>query len=220
MIPIAAVAALTALYGDAVLRARFEGGPKTEAAKRGYARRGAYWALSAAVVASFLAARATFAAEQEPFSAIRGARHLFLAQLLVILAFIDQKERVIPNSVLKTAVFLRGAFFLFEIAAGAPEAAKELVDAAWGALLLGGLFLLVSLLVKGGLGMGDVKLFGVMTLYQGLWGAAASLFAGLSASCLYALALLLSKARSRTDSFPLLPVFAPGAILAILFTGT
>lgn len=52
----------------------------------------------------------------------------------------------------------------------------SLKDGVIGAAVIGLFFLLISLIFKNSMGMGDIKLFALMGLYQGLWGAFNSVF--------------------------------------------
>ena len=73
----------------------------------------------------------------------------------------------------------------------------SLKDGVIGAAVIGLFFLLISLVFKNSMGMGDIKLFALMGLYQGLWGAFNSVFFSLLVSFFLALGLLISKKKKR-----------------------
>lgn len=82
----------------------------------------------------------------------------------------------------------------------------------------GGLFLILALLVPGGMGMGDVKLAATMGVYLGY-----SVFPGLViafvTAALTGLFLILTKKKTRKDYIPFAPHLVLGAIIS-LFWGT
>ncbi len=89
------------------------------------------------------------------------------------------------------------------------------------ASLLGALFLLVLRYVtKGGLGLGDVKLAALLSLYLGTAGLIlAMLLAFVTGGAIGGL-LLLTKQRKRNETIPFGPFLALGALLSLLFGNT
>lgn len=64
-----------------------------------------------------------------------------------------------------------------------------------------------------------MKLFAVMGLYQGLWGAVNSVFFSLLASFVVSVALLISKKKGRKDTISFGPSILIGTIAAIGLAG-
>jgi leader peptidase (prepilin peptidase)/N-methyltransferase len=129
--------------------------------------------------------------------------------LLVPIALIDFEHRIIPNKL--TAL---GA--LLAIALGAAldphgETARLIAGA-----LAGGALLLVALAYPRGMGMGDVKLAGVMGLFLGASVAPAMLIA-LLAGTIYGAALATRKGAhaARKSTVPFGPFLAFGSLVAI-----
>ncbi len=143
-----------------------------------------------------------------------GARGLLVAgvvALLVELAAVDLERLILPNRlVLPGLLVVLGA----QLALDPSFYLKTLVCAA-----LAGLFLFVpSLIRRGAVGMGDVKLGVLLGAALGPL-VAAALAIGLTAAG--AFALLLVAARSRTvlrQEMPLGPFLAGGAIAAVLLS--
>ncbi|MEV7803517.1 A24 family peptidase [Microbispora sp. NPDC088329] len=74
-----------------------------------------------------------------------------------------------------------------------------------------------------GLGLGDVKLAGLIGLLTGALGAQATVVAGMAGQilgALYALGLLLARRATRTTEFPFGPFMLAGALVAVAFPGT
>jgi prepilin signal peptidase PulO-like enzyme (type II secretory pathway) len=143
-----------------------------------------------------------------------GARGLLVAAvvaLLVELAAIDLERRVLPNRILLPAILVvLGAQLALD-----PGFYLETLACAAGA----GLFLLVpSLIRRGALGMGDVKLAALLGAALGPL-VATALALGLTAAGAYALLLLVTQSRAvLKQEIPLGPFLAAGAILAILLS--
>jgi leader peptidase (prepilin peptidase) / N-methyltransferase len=131
------------------------------------------------------------------------------AAMLVAVAFIDLEHRVVPNRIL-------GPMAIWALASGVLFRAEELP-----ALLIAGaaafLFLLVAALAyPGGMGMGDVKLAGVMGLYLGRSVAPALLVAFLAGSLVGLAIVLHSGPAARKRAVPFAPFLALGGLVGLL----
>lgn len=138
-----------------------------------------------------------------------GLLGLALVAVLVPVAFIDLKHRIIPNAVLATGA-VAGLVLLGALDRGMlPE---HLASAA-GAFTF---FLLAALAYPGGMGMGDVKLAGVMGLYLGA-AVAPALLAAFTAGALVGLAIMAREgAAARKRGVPFAPFLALGGLVGVL----
>ena len=75
------------------------------------------------------------------------------------IAYVDQKENIIPNQYLLLCLGLRGIIFLIEILQNPMDAAAQMIAELIGCGVLLAFSLLIRILSRKGLGMGDVKLF-------------------------------------------------------------
>lgn len=146
------------------------------------------------------------------------AAFLYLAAFSVVLALIDLDTHTLPNAIVLPG-YLVGAALLG--AAGFLTADyAALGSAGIGLVSLFGLYLLMALLYPGGMGLGDVKLAGVLGLYLGYlgWG---SLIVGTFAAFLlggaFAIALLVSRRATRKSGIPFGPWMLAGTWVGILF---
>lgn len=133
----------------------------------------------------------------------------FVAFVLVWLAAIDLRERILPNRiVLPVTVALLAAHALLT-----PRSALQYVIAA---AVAGVVFLVPALIRPGSLGMGDVKL--AMMLGAALGSAVvAALTLGLFATGVFAVVLVATRGRAALKTqIPLGPFLAAGAILLLL----
>ncbi len=144
---------------------------------------------------------------------------LYLAAISLALAIIDLETRRLPNEIVLPA-YIVGAVLL-TIAAAASGAWPALLTAGIGALVIGGVYLILALIRPGGIGMGDVKLAGVLGLFLGWlgWGPlAVGGIAGFVLGGLFGLALILA-GRGRKTAIAFGPWMLAGAWIGVLAGG-
>jgi Flp pilus assembly protein protease CpaA len=128
--------------------------------------------------------------------------------LLVFLACFDLVTRRVPNRLTVPAavavIVLRAAFV--------PSTLPEALGAAAAAFAF---FLLVAVLTRGGMGMGDVKLAALIGLLLGTE-ALAALIVGILAGGVASLAVLLAWRGGRGHTIAYAPYLCFGAAIAIL----
>jgi leader peptidase (prepilin peptidase)/N-methyltransferase len=134
---------------------------------------------------------------------------LALITFLIPVALIDAEHRIIPNTLTAAAAATALALAAITDPGGLPE---RLIAAA-GA---GGVFLAIALAAPGGMGMGDVKLVGVLGLYLGA-GVVPALFVALVSGCLVGIAVMARRgvARGRRTAIPFGPFLALGGLVAV-----
>src|SRR5438093_1076807 len=106
----------------------------------------------------FAGASATF---DDLFQAVMVA--VFLG-LLLALSIIDARHRIIPNRLVYPALLV---FAAVVVAGGAADRGLDIVDAGIGLAAFGGGLFVVALVSPRGMGMGDVKLAGLIGLVLG-----------------------------------------------------
>jgi len=92
-------------------------------------------------------------------------------------------------------------------------AIKTLTDSALGFLLGGGLFFLVYLLSRKGLGGGDVKFMAAAGLYLGFNATVPAILYGTILAALTGSTLILLKKLDRKDTMPLIPFLFAGIMI-------
>jgi leader peptidase (prepilin peptidase)/N-methyltransferase len=136
---------------------------------------------------------------------------LSVALILIVIpaALIDLEYRIIPNKITALGAVLAIGIGLALDPAGEPERLIAGVAA-------GGFLLLAALAYPGGMGMGDVKLAGVMGLFLGRAVAPAILIA-LFAGVLYGALVVARKGtkEGRKTAVPFGPFLAFGAVIAV-----
>ena len=146
-------------------------------------------------------------------------RLLGLLLLLFPCAVVDGFAKKIPNRFLVVGLIVWSVFFGIELILQRETAMSSIVDSLTGATILGAFFLLMRLLFKNSIGVGDIKLLMMIGLYQGLQGAMSSIFFSMFALFLTSVFLLLTKRKERKDTLPFCPSVLVGTILSVAMTG-
>lgn len=168
----------------------------------------AVWPLSALAVASMSAVvGATWALPAYVYLAVTGA----------MLALIDARTKRLPNAIVLPAYPIFAGLLLL----------PALIDGAWGAYLgalLGGvagfgIYLILALVNPRGIGMGDVKLAGVLGMALGWFGMHPWLVGITLGFILFAVAgvvLMMMGRASRNTALPFGPAMLIGAWVGII----
>jgi leader peptidase (prepilin peptidase)/N-methyltransferase len=131
------------------------------------------------------------------------------AAMLIAVADIDIEHRIVPNRILAPMA----VWALAASAAVRPDKLPELLIAGAAAFTL---LLLAALAYPGGMGMGDVKLAGVMGLCLGLPVAPALLIAFLTGSIVGVAIVVRHGAGARKRALPFGPFLALGGLVALV----
>lgn len=126
--------------------------------------------------------------------------------LLLAISLVDLRMRRIPNSLV---LLLLAWAVVQSLWLGRPT----LANLAIGLLAAGGSFLLLSLLTRGAMGLGDVKLAAAIGALVGWPAVVAALFLGILAGGAAALLLLITGRAGRKDYFAYGPYLALGGWL-------
>lgn len=150
---------------------------------------------------------------------IDNSKLLVLLSILFVAANVDARYRIIPNELVLTGLILRIVFWVLELLTS-PSTFWGVVKNDLIACLLVIIFFIVGvLLVKGGIGMGDIKLMLVMCLFQGFYGVVSSLFCSMFVAFVYAIIVLLFKKKSKKDSVAFAPAILLGTVISVFLTG-
>lgn len=152
-------------------------------------------------------------------SVIHQTKLLILAAFLLPIAAIDLKVQKIPNKFLLVAVVVRVILLILEFLESSSNAWLTLKSAVVAAIVLFVFFVLILLVFKNSIGMGDVKLFAVIGLYQGIWGSINSIFFSLVASFFLSIMLLIFRKKTRKDTISFGPCAFIGTVIAIVLSG-
>lgn len=142
---------------------------------------------------------------------------LYLAAVGVLLGFIDVEVKRLPDRFTLPSYGLAAAL----LAVAAPftgDGPQRFGHALIGMAALFALYFAQALIVPSGIGMGDVKLSGVLGLYLGWFGRDAWVLGLLAAYLLGGLAAagIMIVRRTRKGEFPFGPCMLAGALVSVL----
>lgn len=142
--------------------------------------------------------------------------YLYLGAVSLALALIDLDVRRLPNSIVLPSYVVGAALLALPAAVGPdwPAAGRALL--AMAVLFL--VFFAIAYLYRGGMGLGDVKLAGVLGLYLGWLGwssVVVGAFGGFLLGGLVGIALMVARRASRRTPVPFGPFMLAGALLAV-----
>ena len=151
-------------------------------------------------------------------SALTLVAYLYLAAISVALSFIDIEHHKLPNVIVLPS-YAVGALLL---------GSASIITGDYGQLLRAGIglgamglaYLLIAVIKPGAMGLGDVKLAGVLGLYLGFNGWGALIIGSLAAFILggiYGVVLILLRRTTRKSGIPFGPWMVLGAWIGILF---
>lgn len=145
---------------------------------------------------------------------------LLLAAVLLAVSAIDLEHFIVPNRILLVAI--AAGVPLLAVAAAGGNGWDDVAGAATGAAVGFSLLFVVNLAYPRGMGMGDVKLAGVLGLFLGFLDVGhvfLGLFMGFLLGAVGGVALIASGLRTRRDHIPFAPFLAGGAFFVVLFGG-
>lgn len=137
---------------------------------------------------------------------------LYLAAVSVALGLIDLDTHTLPNAIVLPSYLVGAALLAGAAIFGGDDAALLRAGIGMAALWLA--YFLMALVYPAGMGLGDVKLAGVLGMFLGWagWGEfAVGAFAAFLLGGLYALALVLARKATRTSGIPFGPWMLLGA---------
>lgn len=176
-----------------------------------------WWAVGGALgcvllVLAFVQLPAWYAAGMSVSSQ---ARIIAVLVLLVPIAVVDLRDRIIPDALLLVALVVRAAAVAADVANGVPHVWSTLrADALFG-LVVSVVFLLIGRFARGSLGIGDVKLIAVLSIVLGSRLALDVLSWSFGTAFLWAVLLVLTRRAGRKDSFALAPLIFVGAFASL-----
>lgn len=142
-------------------------------------------------------------------------RYLILLESMFLIAWIDQRKRRIPNKILLAMLAARILILAIEWLSVPSMGMAILISSIFGMLLGGGMFLLAHFLSRGGVGMGDVKLFAVIGWYVGSGSIMPLVFLTAVVSAVYSIVMLILKKIKLKEEIPFAPFVLAGTILTM-----
>ncbi len=124
---------------------------------------------------------------------------------LVMVALIDGKEGIIPHGLTLPGFGAWVLLTLLALGMGGGSLKGLLIFSMGGCLMGGGLFFLCRILTKGGVGMGDVRVFGILGLLYGMNYTFSIVFFTILLMSLYGFGAVLCKRKDMKSRVPMGP---------------
>ena len=131
-------------------------------------------------------------------------------------ALYDIKEKRVPNSLVLVMLAAWIIIIIPRLFIQTSATIALLFDASLGLVIGGGMFLLVYLISRKGLGGGDVKFMAASGLYLGLYRVLPAMLYGTVLAALTGIVLIAMKKITRKDTIPLAPFIYAGILIVII----
>lgn len=135
---------------------------------------------------------------------------MFLISLLIASSIIDLQLQIIPNKITYFGIIIG---LIFSLIFNYISIKLSLL----GLLIPGGFLLLIAVITKGGMGIGDVKFAAMIGTFIGPKLALIGIFLGSLLGSIIALFLLLAGKKTRKSKLPFGPLIAVGALVMIFY---
>lgn len=148
---------------------------------------------------------------------IDGLFYMALFSMLIVITFIDIDQMIIPDVISIPGIIIAiiaGMMFLTDPLNYDNLGIKGTI---FGFLMGGGLFLLIAILSKGGMGGGDIKLMALFGACLGWKAVLMVTFIGSLLGSIYGIILMIFKGKGRKTKVPFGPFLAAGAVVCILY---
>ena len=139
-----------------------------------------------------------------------------VASWLLVLGYIDLKEKIIPNQLILSGIVFWAILSIIEICLSHTTWKQVLFFSLIGAGVCGGILFVIALIVKSALGMGDVKMFFVIGLLYGLSNTYSIMLFSILIMAIVSIALLIAKKVTRKTAVPMAPFVAFGFLINVL----
>ncbi len=144
--------------------------------------------------------------------------YIILISSLILLAYIDFRKKIIPNKILLAMLVLRLILIGIEALLNNDITYSILISSFLGLIVGGGAFLLVALILKNSIGMGDIKLVAIIGFYVGIENLFSCVLCSLLISLICGVALILAKKINGKDMIPFAPFLMLGTFITLVFS--
>lgn len=168
-----------------------------------------------AAVCTAVTSFACFRGQLFALNSVQTVKAVICCELVMCGAIIDLFTKKIPNK-LNIVLYIAGLLMLGAEAVFSMDTfVLRLTSSVIGVAVGFGVLLVLSLLTKGGMGMGDVKLIGGVGLTMGITVLCYSLAYSMVLCLIGAVIMLLGKIKKLKDKIPFCPFFYAGLIISV-----
>ncbi|MCI9072083.1 MAG: prepilin peptidase [Lachnospiraceae bacterium] len=149
------------------------------------------------------------------YTAVQCYLNIGVMFLLAAMAWVDYREKIIPNHLILAGMVLWLLEIGIEVFLLHTDIRVALAFSALGGGIWGGLLIVIALIAKTALGMGDAKMFLVIGLIYGLNNTYSILLISLLVMAIVSITLLAMKRVERKSTIPMAPFVLIGFTLCI-----
>ncbi len=131
-------------------------------------------------------------------------------------ALTDIESYIIPNSLVLAIVGVRSVLVLAEFFGAKDNCAYQIKVSLVGGILSLVIFLIISIITKGGFGMGDVKLLAAQGFMMGLYSVVNTFLYALVCCSIIALVLVAANKKKLKDKMPFAPFIFVGYVVSLM----
>jgi len=146
-------------------------------------------------------------------------KRVYLIAILFVAAYYDHMEFRIPNTLIIFGIAGRIGFLVFELFFLRDSISATLISEGIALALMVLISVICLIVVHNGIGMGDIKLFIVMALLQGITGVISSIFCTLIVAFVFSVILIAAKKKSRKDFIAFAPCILVGTLISMILIG-
>lgn len=140
---------------------------------------------------------------------------ILFSALFIAVFFIDLDHCIIPDELVIAGIVITLADLGWKLYSHYPQ--LNLLNHGLGFWVGGGLYLLLAIVTKGGMGGGDIKLMGMLGLYLGVAGVLWVVLLSSNIAAVVSLVLMGLKLKGRKDFIPFGPFIVIAAMLVMLY---
>ena len=150
---------------------------------------------------------------------VSDVKTIALASLMWPMAAIDYQSLRIPNKLVLLGLIYRAIILIFELLFFREGLLYTLLFEGIGAIAIGALLLLSLIVIKNGIGMGDIKFFMLMGLFLGVYRLISAVLLSLFIALGISLYKLIVKKEGKKTQFAFGPVIAVGSLISFILFG-
>lgn len=148
------------------------------------------------------------------------AKILAFASLLFPMAQIDRKYLRIPNKLIILGLIYRWYIFVFELIYFSDKVLSNIISELIAAAVVFVVLMLVLLVMKNGIGMGDIKFLMLMGIMLGMYRTAECIFTVMIITFFVSLYKLIIKKVDKKTEFAFGPLIAIGSAISLIVFGS
>ena len=146
-------------------------------------------------------------------------KHIIFGSFLWVFAHIDAEKHIIPNKLLLILVVIRAIILGLEFFFQSELFKEEIISDAIACVGMIVILALMRLIVKNGIGFGDIKLFAVIGLFFGIKNTLTITFCSFVISFVVSIFFLATKRKSKKDQIAFAPFILSGFLMSTILFG-